>query len=102
MPRDAPEHWWRFLGENPLFDGFGGDQRGFLQVTRGSGANSKQPLGERRRPYTVSLVFIRKWRFSSMSLLVGNFNPRDINHMPAVKIPTRLERDENISSLDGH
>jgi hypothetical protein len=32
----------------------------------------------------------------------GNFNPRNINHMPAVKIFVRLELDKNISFLDGH
>jgi hypothetical protein len=32
----------------------------------------------------------------------GEFNPRNINHMPAVKISACLELDENISFLDGH
>jgi hypothetical protein len=31
-----------------------------------------------------------------------NFNPRNITHMPAVKIFARLELDETISFLDGH
>jgi len=35
-------------------------------------------------------------------LLGGNFNPRNISHMPAVKISTRLKLDENISFVDGH
>ena len=48
------------------------------------------------------LVPIHKWLFSPISLLGGNFNPRNINPMPAVKITTRLERDENISFVDGH
>jgi hypothetical protein len=47
------------------------------------------------------LLPIHKWLFSPISLLGGNFNPRNINHMPAVKIPARLILDENISSLDG-
>jgi hypothetical protein len=47
-------------------------------------------------------VSIQKWLFSPISLLGGNFNPRDINHMPAVKISARLELNENISFLDGH
>jgi hypothetical protein len=29
-------------------------------------------------------------------LLGGNFNPRNISHMPAVKISARLKLDENI------
>jgi hypothetical protein len=47
-------------------------------------------------------VPIQKWLFSPISLLSGNFNPRNINHMPAVKISARLKLDENISFLDGH
>ena len=48
------------------------------------------------------LVPIHKWLFSPISLLDGNFNPRNIAHMPAVKISVRLEIDENISFMDGH
>jgi hypothetical protein len=47
-------------------------------------------------------VPIQKWLFSPISVLGGNFNPRNINHMPAVKISARLKLDENISFLDGH
>jgi hypothetical protein len=47
-------------------------------------------------------VSIQKWLFSPISLLGGNFNPRNINHMPVVKISARLKLDENISFLDGH
>ena len=43
-----------------------------------------------------------KWLFSPISLLGGNFNPRNINPMPAVKLSARIVRDENISFLDGH
>ena len=50
----------------------------------------------------ISLSSIHKWLFSPISLLGGNFNPRNINHMPAVKISARLELDENISFMDGH
>jgi hypothetical protein len=39
---------------------------------------------------------------SSISLLGENFNPRNITHMPAVKIFARLKLDETISFLDGH
>jgi hypothetical protein len=49
-----------------------------------------------------SIVSIQKWLFSPISLLGGNFNPRNINPMPAVKISARLKLDENISFLDGH
>jgi hypothetical protein len=48
------------------------------------------------------LVSIHKWLFSPISLLGGNFNPRNISHMPAVKISARLQLDDNISFLDGH
>jgi hypothetical protein len=48
------------------------------------------------------LVPIHKWLFSPISALGKNFNPRNINHMPAVKISARLELDETISFLDGH
>jgi hypothetical protein len=48
------------------------------------------------------LVPIHKWPFSPISMLGGNFNPRNITHMPAVKISARLKLDENISFLDGH
>jgi hypothetical protein len=48
------------------------------------------------------LVPIHKWLFSPISLLGGNFNPRNISHMPAAKISARLKLDENISFLDGH
>jgi hypothetical protein len=47
-------------------------------------------------------VPIHKWLFSPISLLGGNFNPRNITHMPAVKISARLKLDENILFLDGH
>ena len=30
-----------------------------------------------------------------------NFNPRNISHMPVIKMTARLERDANISSLEG-
>jgi hypothetical protein len=30
------------------------------------------------------------------------FNPRNISHMPAAKISSRLELDDNISFLEGH
>ncbi|MEJ2040551.1 MAG: hypothetical protein P8X55_16725, partial [Desulfosarcinaceae bacterium] len=48
------------------------------------------------------IVSIQKWLFPPISLLGGKFNPRNINHMPAVKISARLKLDENISFLDGH
>jgi hypothetical protein len=48
------------------------------------------------------LVSIQKWLFSPISALGRIFNPRNINHMPAVKIYARLELDETISFLDGH
>jgi hypothetical protein len=35
-------------------------------------------------------VSIHKWLFSLISLLDGNFNPRNISDMPAVKISVRL------------
>jgi two-component system, sensor histidine kinase and response regulator len=47
-------------------------------------------------------VPIHKWLFSPISVLGGNFNPRNITYMPAVKISARLKLDENISFLDGH
>jgi hypothetical protein len=47
-------------------------------------------------------VPVQKWLFSPISALGENFNPRNINHMPAVKIFTRLELNENISFLNGH
>jgi hypothetical protein len=37
-----------------------------------------------------------------ISLLDGNFNPRNTTYMPAVKISARLKPEENISFLDGH
>jgi hypothetical protein len=49
-----------------------------------------------------SLVPIHKWLFSPISLLGENFNPRNISHMPAVKISARLKLDENILFVDGH
>jgi hypothetical protein len=39
---------------------------------------------------------------SPISELGGNYYPRNITHMPAVKISARLKLDENISFLDGH
>jgi hypothetical protein len=47
-------------------------------------------------------VSIHEWLFSPISLLGENFNPRNINYMPAVKISARLELNENISFMDGH
>jgi hypothetical protein len=51
---------------------------------------------------TPQLAPIQKWLFSPISLLGENFDPRNITHMPAVKISARLKLDENISFLDGH
>jgi len=51
-------------------------------------------------------VSIQKWlcqlQLWPISALGKNFNPRNINPMAAVKIFVRLERDENISFLEGH
>jgi hypothetical protein len=47
-------------------------------------------------------VTIQKWLFSPISALGENFNPQNISYIPAVKISTRLELNENISFLDGH
>jgi hypothetical protein len=51
-----------------------------------------------------------KWLFSPISVLGEDFNPRNVHHMRVedpepligvVKIFTCLERNENISFLDG-
>jgi hypothetical protein len=50
-----------------------------------------------------ALVPIQKWQICPISALRGNFNPRNINHMPAVKFFARVPYPEQIIlSLDGH
>jgi hypothetical protein len=48
------------------------------------------------------LVSIHKWPICPISALREKFNPRDINHMPAVKFFTRLDLDQICRFLDGH
>jgi hypothetical protein len=54
------------------------------------------------RGLSSELVPIQKWLICPISVLREKFNPRNITHMPAVKISARLKLDENISFLDGH
>jgi hypothetical protein len=61
----------------------------------------QSPFAVRGLRADYSLLSIQKWLFSPISALGKNFNPRNINHMPAVKIFARLELDETISFLDG-
>jgi hypothetical protein len=48
------------------------------------------------------LVPIQKWLICPISALHEKFNPRNINHMPAVKFSARLDLDQIILFLDGH
>ncbi|MEJ2660832.1 MAG: hypothetical protein P8Z73_08935, partial [Desulfobacteraceae bacterium] len=48
------------------------------------------------------LVPIQKWLICPISALREKFNPRNINHMAAVRIFARLELNETISFLDGN
>ena len=45
---------------------------------------------------------VQKRKFSPISALGKNFSPRNIIHMPVVKIFARLELDETFSFLGGH
>jgi hypothetical protein len=47
-------------------------------------------------------VPIQKWLICPISALHEKFNPRNINHMPAVKFSARLDLDQIILFLDGH
>jgi hypothetical protein len=47
-------------------------------------------------------VSIRKWPIRPISALRENFNPRNINHMPAVKFFGRLDLDQIILFPDGY
>jgi hypothetical protein len=47
-------------------------------------------------------VSIHKWPICPLSALREKFNPRDINHMPAVKFSARLDLEQIILFLDGH
>ena len=49
-----------------------------------------------------SLVPIHKWPICPISALPEKFNPRNINHMPAVKFFARLDLDQICLFLDGH
>jgi hypothetical protein len=51
---------------------------------------------------TVQLVSIQKWLICPISALREKFNPRNINHMPAVEFFVRLDLDQIILFLDGH
>jgi hypothetical protein len=46
-------------------------------------------------------VSIHKWLICPISALHGKFNPRNINHMPAVKFSARLDLDQIILFVDG-
>ncbi|MEJ2662226.1 MAG: hypothetical protein P8Z73_16090 [Desulfobacteraceae bacterium] len=55
-----------------------------------------------RLPATVPEVLPRALCVRlGLQVLGGNFSPRNISHMPAVKISARLKLDENVSFLDG-
>jgi hypothetical protein len=45
---------------------------------------------------------IHKWLICPISALHGKFNPRNINHMPAVKFFVRLDLEQIIRFVDGH
>jgi hypothetical protein len=48
------------------------------------------------------LVPIHKWPICPISALREKFNPRNINHMPAVKFFVRLDLEQICLFLDGH
>jgi hypothetical protein len=48
------------------------------------------------------LVPIQKWPICPISALHEKFNPRNINHMPAVKFFARLDLEQICLFLDGH
>jgi hypothetical protein len=50
----------------------------------------------------VQLVPIHKWPICPLSAFYEKFNPRNINHMPAVKFLARLDLDQICLFLDGH
>jgi hypothetical protein len=54
------------------------------------------------RGLSSELLPIQKWLICPISVLREKFDPRNITHMPAVKISARLKLNENISFLDGH
>jgi hypothetical protein len=47
-------------------------------------------------------VSIHKWPICPISALREKFNPRNINHMPAVKFFVRLDLEQICLFLDGH
>jgi hypothetical protein len=51
---------------------------------------------------TSYLVPIHKWPICPISALREKFNPRNINHMPAVKFFARLDLDQIGLFLDGY
>ena len=55
-----------------------------------------------RRLKGICFVPIQKWLCCPNALSGGNFNPRHMNPKPAVQITARLEREQNISLLEGH
>jgi hypothetical protein len=48
------------------------------------------------------LVPIHKWPICPLSALHEKFNPRNIDHMPAVKFFVRLDLDQICLFLNGH
>ena len=48
------------------------------------------------------LVSIHKWLFSAISVSDSDFNPRNIQYIPVVKILIFLDLAKTISFLDGH
>jgi len=48
------------------------------------------------------LVPVHKWPICPISALREKFNPRNINHIPAVKFFARLDLDQIDLFLDGH
>jgi hypothetical protein len=48
------------------------------------------------------LVPIHKWPIWPISVLHEKFNPRNINHMPAVKFFVRLDLNQICLFMDGH
>ena len=45
---------------------------------------------------------IQKWSFGSSSVSCSKFNPRNINHMPVVKLFAFLDLEQKSVFLNGH
>ena len=77
---------------------------GLRRGSRGSadGTKRRQDSIRRQRLPATELVSVRKRLFCPNSSLRSKFNPRNIDHMPAVKFFARLDLEQNSSLPDGH